>query len=149
MKALLRLAIWTHEQQLRDKTEVIEQFERAIQAAPADEKCYFYYARYLDALMTNTKQREQGGEGGGTQPARRPGGGRATPAPVAETHSAEYMLLAVRNYVLSLKHGHKMIYISLPRTLTLWFCFGEEVKNAPQWFPKCGPAMVPKCSLNA
>ena len=47
----------------------------------------------------------------------------------------------IRNYGLAVQYGHRHIFQSLPRLLTLWFDFGSHIKSITVTQKACPPLL--------
>ncbi|UPR01432.1 phosphatidylinositol kinase [Chloropicon primus] len=127
-KKTLHLAHWSSLTGHEQEANLMHLYEQAIVFDPEWEKGYFFFARYVDDLMRDAQQREKSGTGDGeglrglhsirvsrlkhfTQPKKH----------------YEYIPLVLKNYGECIQHGTKTIYQSMPRMLTVWFEFGNEV----------------------
>ena len=122
-KALLKLAQWSAVTGQKQKTEILRLYESVIQDYKSWEKSHFHVARYMDEWMKDATKRELGGESGANIPvsARRKGIGGD------DEEAIDYLTETVREYGNSIKCGHRHIYESLPRMLTLWFDTGDRL----------------------
>lgn len=121
-KALLKLARWSAVTGQKQKTEILKFYESVIRDYKSWEKSHFHVARYMDEWMKDATKREMGGESGANLPVsvRRKGIGGD------DEEAIDYLHETVREYGLSIKFGHRHIYESLPRMLTLWFDIGDR-----------------------
>lgn len=111
---------WVQEIGLQQTSEVIEGFQSDLDRAGLrvknTEKIHFMLGQLYESLAfphRNARQDEQGAAAGtGTA-----GAGASTTQP-CEMH---YLVNILEEYGESLKCGHKHIFQSLPRLLTLWF----------------------------
>eukprot|EP00854_Cymbomonas_tetramitiformis_P001078 gene1078-1627_t len=121
-KELIQLANMVHRTGQKEKTAVIQYYHKAIAASKSWEKGYFYFASYLDALLQDAMGRTHQPKPAPAPPVR----GKEQASQGSGDGVQEYLLQTVRHYGMSLKYGHKHIYQSLPRMLTLWLDFGER-----------------------
>ncbi|KAL6746420.1 kinase-like domain-containing protein [Haematococcus lacustris] len=140
-RMLLQLAKWTAAQGQMGYSELKPLFEAAIAAEPGWEKVYYQYARYLDQLFQDAKQRQTGpgggggrdGRGGGSQGSQaiNPGarlGGRVNPTLKfgEDRQFWEYLPEVLTSYGRCIETGYRHVLQCLPRMLTLYCEFGNE-----------------------
>jgi len=129
-KKMLYLANWSSQTGHEQESKLKELYEKAIRCDTEWEKGYFFFARYLDDLMRDAQQRErmssngkEAGSGRGVQALRF---SRLKHFSQPKKHY-EYIPLVLKNYSECIQHGTKTIYQSMPRMLTIWFEWGNEV----------------------
>lgn len=122
-KAVLRLARWATVTGQKQKKEILTLYSNVIRDYKSWEKSHFHVARYMDEWMKDAAKRELNGEIGANLPAsvRRKGIGDD------DEEAIDLLSETVREYGASIKYGHRHIYESLPRMLTLWFDIGDRV----------------------
>ena len=125
-KAVLRLARWATVTGQKQKKEILTLYSDVIRRYKSWEKSHFQVARYMDEWMKDAAKRELNGETGANLPAsvRRKGIGGD------DEEAIDLLSETVREYGASIKYGHRHIYESLPRMLTLWFDIGDRVFEA-------------------
>ena len=125
-KAVLRLARWATVTGQKQKKEILTLYASVIKSHKSWEKSHFHVARYMDEWMKDATKRELNGEIGANLPAsvRRKGIGGD------DEEAIDLLSETVREYGASIKYGHRHIYESLPRMLTLWFDIGDRVYEA-------------------
>eukprot|EP00898_Chlorokybus_atmophyticus_P004675 jgi/Chlat1/5208/Chrsp33S05180 len=116
-KSVLLLARWVHHTGQSKMEDVIALFKKAQVMAPTWEKSYFYLAKYCDDLFADARQRQRQLEN--SKEAR----ANQRLAPEAK-HYLLYLPDVLAQYAKALRLGHRQIFQSLPRMLTLWFEFG-------------------------
>jgi serine/threonine-protein kinase ATR len=131
-RANLRLARWSAATGQRQKTDVLHIYSNVLRDQKHTEKANFHVAKYMDDLLKDALRREQqraaaaaagagdgasGGGGGGSR------GQRGRHFDVDE-RSIDYVIEIITHYATSLRYGHRHVYESLPRMLTLWFDVG-------------------------
>lgn len=96
-KAILLSAKLCEEQKLLDKQKYIDKYTQAITVYSESEKNYFTLGSYHDKLWSKDKD------------------------------NYDIQSKVVKNYCLSLHHGCKYVYQSLPRLLSIWFDHAAQV----------------------
>lgn len=122
-KAVLRLARWATVTGQKQKKEILTLYSNVIRDFKSWEKSHFHVARYMDEWMKDAAKRELNGDVGANLPAavRRKGIGED------DEEAIDVLSETVREYGASIKYGHRHIYESLPRMLTLMFDIGDRV----------------------
>ena len=129
-KKTLHLANWSSLTGHEQEANLMNLYEQAISCDPEWEKGYFFFARYVDDLMRDTQQREKSGTTeGGARGLHSLRVSRLKHFAQPKKHY-EYIPLVLKNYGECIQHGTKTIYQSLPRMLTVWFEFGNDVIRA-------------------
>jgi serine/threonine-protein kinase ATR len=103
-KTILLIGRWLQSTTQVQSNEIITYFNDSIKLQPKWEKGYFYLGRYYDYLLVQYKEQLKVNQ--------------------VNTQLIELLHNVVKNYSKSLLFGHKFIFISLPRLLTLWFDCG-------------------------
>ncbi len=93
---------------LMKQEEVFEMFERVKALELGWEKAYFYMGRYYDLLLGEFRR-------------------QATPEQAWGAGYLNFLPYVLTNYGGALAHGHRYIFHSMPRLLTLWLDFGSSV----------------------
>ena len=125
-KAVLKLARWATVTGQKQKTEILKLYSSVIHDYKSWEKSHFHVARYMDEWMKDATKREMARDSGmNVLPAVRRKG-----ICVDDEEALDYLTETVKEYGLSIKFGHRHIYESLPRMLTLWFDIGDRVHEA-------------------
>ncbi|KAL0053239.1 hypothetical protein WJX82_003001 [Trebouxia sp. C0006] len=130
-KLVLQLATWMANTGQGAKSDITGLFERAVALDKSWEKGYFSYAVYLDQLMRDARQRQTAltaSSRTSAKPMDRLGGRSRIPLGEDQPH-LEILPEVIRNYGLAVQYGHRHIFQSLPRLLTLWFDFGSHIKS--------------------
>jgi serine/threonine-protein kinase ATR len=130
-RANLRLARWSAATGQRQKTDVLHIYSNVLRDQKHTEKANFHVAKYMDDLLKDALRREQqraaagGGTGGAGAGAGAGAGSRSRGRNFdVDEHSIDYVIEIVTHYATSLRYGHRHVYESLPRMLTLWFDVG-------------------------
>lgn len=119
-KNLLLATNWMQKSGQRQGKRVIERYQAVIHFDPTWEKGYFYLAKYYEYLLSVSHPDALSGSLSSDEAAD------LLVDSVFHTHLINLM----KNYALSLLHGTKFVFQSLPRLLTLWFEFGEVLYGA-------------------
>ncbi|KAL3137629.1 hypothetical protein ABBQ38_004906 [Trebouxia sp. C0009 RCD-2024] len=129
-KLVLQLATWMANTGQGAKSDITGLFERAVALDKTWEKGYFSYAVYLDQLMRDARQRQTASTASrsSAKAMDRLGGRSRIPLGEDQPH-LEILPEVMRNYGLAVQYGHRHIFQSLPRLLTLWFDFGSHIKT--------------------
>ena len=130
-KKMLHLANWSSQTGHEQESNLKSLYEKAILCDTEWEKGYFFFAKYLDDLMRDAQQREKLGSNG-TGVSGNARGSHSMRVSRLKHFSEpkkhyEYVPLVLKNYGECIQHGTKTIYQSMPRMLTVWFEFGNEV----------------------
>ena len=146
-KATLKLARWAAVTGQKQKNEILELYKRAKTHYGSREKAHFHLARYLDELLKDAQRREailaMGGIGNSaaqnlntssrSRRANNQAGSRAGSNALANskevTSSYDLITEAAKAYGASAKNGHRHVYASIPRMLTLWFDAGDNYEK--------------------
>jgi len=144
-KATLKLARWAAVTGQKQKNEILELYKRAKTHYGSREKAHFHLARYLDELLKDAQRREaMSGIGSASvaqnlntssrnRRANNQVGGRAGSNALANsrevTSSYDLITEAAKAYGASAKNGHRHVYASIPRMLTLWFDAGDNYER--------------------
>ena len=147
-KATLKLARWAAVTGQKQKNEILELYKRAKTHYGSREKAHFHLARYLDELLKDAQRREavlaMSGIGSvsaaqnlntssRSRRVNNQGGGRAGSNALANsrevTSSYDLITEAAKAYGASAKNGHRHVYASIPRMLTLWFDAGDNYER--------------------
>ncbi|KAL9656450.1 hypothetical protein ABK040_005215 [Willaertia magna] len=115
IKAKMKLMYVNWEREHKTPDEIIKEYEKVIELENKWENGYFSLATYLDRLFVSEKENI----------------GQFTSKNInqyIDLHT-KYFTKIIENYGNSLKYGIKNIYHSLPRLLTLWLRFGEEIEE--------------------
>ena len=118
VKTLVRYWTWVQETGLHPTLEVIEEFKRDAMAAPqhtGSEKVQFVLGQFYDTLVFP----DRGGRS--RYEVRDPSSDKGNGSVVTNVKLVQFLPNIVKHYADSLKVGHKHIFQSLPRLLTLWF----------------------------
>lgn len=104
---------WMQESGQKQGDEVVERYKLVTALREDWEKGWFHLAKYHDfRLKTSTQHMDS----------------PATPDSLLV--QARYICSAVDSYCQSVKRGHRYIFESLPRALTLYFDYGAHVRSA-------------------
>ena len=124
-RAMLRLARWSAATGQRSKQDVLNIYSNVLRDQKHTEKANFHVAKYMDDLLKDAARREQQRAASGAEDRGASGGGgrRGRHFDVDE-RSIDYVLEVILHYATSLRYGHRHVYESLPRMLTLWFDVG-------------------------
>ena len=124
-RAMLRLARWSAATGQRSKQDVLNIYSNVLRDQKHTEKANFHVAKYMDDLLKDAARREQRRAATGAEDRGASGGGgrRGRHFDVDE-RSIDYVLEVILHYATSLRYGHRHVYESLPRMLTLWFDVG-------------------------
>jgi serine/threonine-protein kinase ATR len=145
-KATLKLARWAAVTGQKQKNEILDLYKRAKKHYGSREKAHFHLARYLDELLKDAQRREAISGTGSMTGAHASSRGRRTTNAAAgrgnttagnsKEASSSYSLIedAAQAYGASAKHGHRHVYASIPRMLTLWFDAGDAYEKMQETF---------------
>ena len=141
-KFLLLEGKWLEKTGQKQHDEVIQHYKKAIELCPSWEKSYLVLGKYYDALL------QAGQQYSSSSLSYNPAISAQvnidinqfnSAAPTYETRGCtgkktpelflSYLSNSIKNYGTSLKYGHKYIYQSLPRLLTLWLDDGSIVSQ--------------------
>ena len=128
-KARLLYGEWMHHQMLLPPDRLLKHYDELVKDEPHNEKCNFFLGRFLDDLMRATLD-NYAKQGAIASSRARPSQIDALDGPY------QHLPRTLRHYGQSLALGHKYIFQSLPRLLTLWFEFGTAIARA---MPRQGP----------
>ncbi len=110
-----------------ERQQVALTYANVTHIMPQWEKGYFYLARFYDALLRSSTQRESAANV--SLPSKKNSAFLQVDRNVYQT---EFMEEAMKNYALALRCGHVFIHQSLPRLLTIWFdVYGLPSKTLP------------------
>jgi serine/threonine-protein kinase ATR len=121
-KAFLLLARWMEHTGQCSSDDIIHQYEKVKRLQPRWEKAYFFLGKYYDTLFSEYKRQNLEAQptiGGKPQLAASSAGEQAIP-------HINFLPYVLSNYGGSLIHGHRYIFQSMPRMLTLWLDFGAN-----------------------
>jgi serine/threonine-protein kinase ATR len=120
-RAMLRLARWSAATGQRSKTDVLNIYSNVLRDQRHTEKANFHVAKYMDDLlkdaMRREKRRAESGVGDERVGARALRGRNFD----VDERSTDYVIEVITHYATSLRYGHRHVYETLPRMLTLWF----------------------------
>lgn len=91
-------------------SEIKERYELISKVHPKWEKIHYYTAKYYNKLYDSQSALD---------PSMR----------TTEYHCGDYITIIVRCYTLSLQFGVKYLYETLPKLITLWLDFSENVNK--------------------
>ena len=110
-KTALLLARYVHLNGQRKQDDVVKLYQNAVDYDTKWEKAYLYLAKYYEELLADARQREQRAQLNNTKAPSLRGAG---------TYE-DFYKKAVTIYFKSARFGHKYLFRSMPRALTLWF----------------------------
>ena len=117
--AQLRLARWSAATGQKQKKELQEVYKSVLSHQKFSEKANFHAAKWMDDLYKDATRREQqrAAQGGSETTRQRRNYD-------VDEKSIDYVEDVIKFYATSLRYGHRHVYESLPRMLTLWFDIG-------------------------
>jgi serine/threonine-protein kinase ATR len=128
-KMFLLLGTWVQESNSKESKDVIKLLKDAIDRSPKWEAPYFQLGKYYDQVLLKAVERERHDAStgaGSSSPASTANGNGRSPSLSTLSKCLSILHDVLHNYILSLVHGDKTIFQSLPRTLTLWLDYGEH-----------------------
>ncbi|CAB9501042.1 protein kinase ATR [Seminavis robusta] len=111
---------WIVEGGLKDGAEIMNRFETIHKLAHKMEKGNFYFAKYVDSIVSNRIAAMMSSPQAQNQ-ARVDEDIVRSEAIKKDSWCQQYMLKAMEHYTLSLRLSLKHVYHALPRLLSLWF----------------------------
>ena len=120
--AQLRLARWSAATGGKPKRELQDVYKSVLADQKYSEKANFHAAKWMDDLWKDATRREQ---------QRAATGGSETIQKQRRNYdvdekSIDYVEDVINFYATSLRYGHRHVYESLPRLLTVWFDVGAS-----------------------
>ena len=113
---LLLATNWIQDSGNAASDHVLLRYNTVIKLNPRHEDGFFFLAKYHDFLLHRLGKTEQKVSTSGSSSSGRSGQSQM-PWP---TNVVDHVLMALENYGTALQYGHKYLFQSLPRFLTLW-----------------------------
>ncbi|OAF71626.1 hypothetical protein A3Q56_00600 [Intoshia linei] len=109
-KILMEIGILKEESSSCASNDIVSQYEDALKLDPNSETCHFRLARYMDKLLSSPSLKN-------------------IPKMQIVDMKCTYLPRIIECYGSSLVYGCNYIYQSLPRLLSLWLDFGNEMQS--------------------
>ncbi|EKX32302.1 Rad3 DNA damage checkpoint [Guillardia theta CCMP2712] len=124
-KAIVLHWKWTQELGMQEISQIIENFQEHCTRLPANhresEKINFLLGHFFDISLFPDRTGASKFEGNGNNGCR-----------VTNRKDSQLLPSILNHYATSLQYGHKYIFQSLPRLLTLWFENAENPSVSPE-----------------
>ena len=151
-RTLLLLTRWVHHTGQKQKQQVLTMYHRVRTLQPQWEKSYFSLAKYYDDLYLDAKRREEesGVQHGGAESATAMFRAAQRTRLAMQDDKVDwwtYQADAMLHYAKALRKGHKYLFQSMPRLLTLWFDFGAHFTGDAARLPKAAQSDSQKVRL--
>jgi serine/threonine-protein kinase ATR len=135
----LVLGKWIQESNAKESRDVITLYNKAIHFQPKWEKAHFLLGKYYDELLAAESNRSRFGTLHSKQQQQQQPefDQRGRPLPPSSKSKvnvigaspdvvSKFLGAILKSYGSSLTHGHKYLFQSMPRILTLWFEHSEN-----------------------